>query len=252
MSMQSGRYDIFPSRLACIIMKNRLKNADKGRSLLKKKSDALTIKFRAVIKEIVKEKQAVVEKIVAASILFSEAKFTSSNVINVVVQKVTKAQHKIEVKKSFIAGVILPVYRTSMEGKNDMFNLTGLSRGGQQIEQLKKTYIVMIKKYAHIGGLQVSYLTLDHVIKLTNRRVNAIENIILPKIEKTISYINSELDERDREEFYRMKMIQSKKTKLAEKKRNLMKTRTQEWRQSGIESPKNILDNNVDDDILPI
>jgi vacuolar-type H+-ATPase subunit D/Vma8 len=45
---------------------------------------------------------------------------------------------------------------------------------------------------------------LDEVIKLTNRRVNAIEHVIIPRYENTIKYILSELDEQDREEFFRL------------------------------------------------
>ena len=49
------------------------------------------------------------------------------------------------------------------------------------------------------------------MIKLTNRRVNAIEYVIIPKIDNTIRFILSELDEQDREEFFRLKKIQGKK-----------------------------------------
>lgn len=49
------------------------------------------------------------------------------------------------------------------------------------------------------------------MIKLTNRRVNAIEHVIIPKIENTIAYVVSELDEGDREEFFRLKKVQDKK-----------------------------------------
>jgi len=54
-------------------------------------------------------------------------------------------------------------------------------------------------------------LTLDEVIKITNRRVNAIEHVIKPKIERTIAYVITELDEGEREEFFRLKKIQAKK-----------------------------------------
>lgn len=47
-------------------------------------------------------------------------------------------------------------------------------------------------------------MILDEVIKLTNRRVNAIEHVIIPRYENTIKYILSELDEQDREEFFRL------------------------------------------------
>jgi len=66
--------------------------------------------------------------------------------------------------------------------------------------------------------LQTSFITLDEVIKTTNRRVNAIEHVIFPRIERTLAYIISELDELEREEFYRLKKVQDKKKKIRKEK----------------------------------
>ncbi|KAF9991644.1 H(+)-transporting V1 sector ATPase subunit D, partial [Modicella reniformis] len=60
-----------------------------------------------------------------------------------------------------------------------------------------------------------AFVILDEVIKLTNRRVNAIEHIIIPRYENTIKFIISELDEQDREEFFRLKKVQGKKKEAA-------------------------------------
>jgi V-type H+-transporting ATPase subunit D len=48
---------------------------------------------------------------------------------------------------------------------------------------------------------------LDEVIMLTNRRVNAIQYVVLPRLENTIDYIKSELDELEREEFFRCVLL---------------------------------------------
>jgi V-type H+-transporting ATPase subunit D len=64
--------------------------------------------------------------------------------------------------------------------------------------------------------LQTQFITIERVIKVTNRRVNALEFVVIPKIETTIAWIESELDELDREEFYRLKCVQDKKKEAKE------------------------------------
>ena len=83
------------------------------------------------------------------------------------------------------------------------FNLTGLGRGGQQIIKAKEVYAKAIETLVELASLQTAFMILDEVIRATNRRVNAIEHIIMPRLDNTIKYIMSELDEMDREEFFR-------------------------------------------------
>lgn len=62
-----------------------------------------------------------------------------------------------------------------------------------------------------IASLQTQFFTLEEVIKITNRRVNALEFVVIPRIQDTIKYIEKELDEIDREDFFRLKRVQDKK-----------------------------------------
>ena len=83
------------------------------------------------------------------------------------------------------------------------FNLTGLGRGGQQVLRAKEVYAKAVETLVELASLQTAFTILDEVIRLTNRRVNAIEHVVIPKLDNTIKYIMSELDEMDREEFFR-------------------------------------------------
>ncbi|XP_069117124.1 V-type proton ATPase subunit D-like [Argopecten irradians] len=245
--MSGDRINVFPSRMALTIMKGRLKGAQKGHSLLKKKADALTLRFRMILKKIIETKVKMGEVMREAAFSLAEAKFTSGDFGHIVLQNVNKAQLKVRSKKENVAGVQLPVFEHYQDGA-DSYELTGLSRGGQQIDRLKKNYATAIKLLVELASLQTSFVTLDEVIKITNRRVNAIEHVIIPRIERTLAYITTELDEREREEFYRLKKIQEKKKKMKAAAEEKLKARIQ----SGevIDNSANLLEEGRDEDLL--
>ena len=51
-------------------------------------------------------------------------------------------------------------------------------------------------------------------IKKTQKRANALKNIIIPKYGYTIKYITDSLEEKEREEFTRLKVIKNQKMKI--------------------------------------
>merc|ERR1719300_1891184 len=97
--VMGDRINIFPSRGAQTLMKGRLKGAKTGHSLLKKKADALQLKFRSILKKIIETKQLMGEMMKEASFSLAEAKFASSGDLNqAVLQNVNKAQIKVKTK----------------------------------------------------------------------------------------------------------------------------------------------------------
>ena len=67
-----------------------------------------------------------------------------------------------------------------------------------------------------VASLQACYIALEEVILQTNRRVNALEYVMIPKLEENIKYIEEVLEEEERESFFKMKMVSNRKAKEAE------------------------------------
>jgi V-type H+-transporting ATPase subunit D len=196
-------------------MKLRLKNAKQGHKLLKSKSDALTLRLRAVLREIVSTKEGMGERLRRASFSLAEAQYASGDIRFIVAGSVpARARTRVRVRVDNVAGVKLPVFeqhRTPGAGAGAGGEYVGLSRGGEQVGRCREAFLESLKSLIELATLQTSFVKLDEVIKVTNRRVNAIEHVIMPRIDGTIKYILSELDEMEREEFTRLKMVQEKK-----------------------------------------
>merc|ERR1711967_93911 len=80
----------------------------------------------------------------------------------------------------------------------------------------RNSYQKAVASLIKLASLQTTFKTLDEEIKMTGRRVNALEYVIIPRIEDIMKYIEQEMDEQSREEFFRVKkVVEKKKQKLA-------------------------------------
>ena len=64
---------------------------------------------------------------------------------------------------------------------------------------------------ADLAEVENSVYRLADAIKKTQKRANALKNIMIPRFEETVKFITDALDEKDREEFSRLKVIKSRK-----------------------------------------
>jgi len=212
MSGAQNREAVFPTRQSLGLMKAKLKGAQTGHDLLKRKSEALTKRFREITRRIDEAKRKMGRVMQIAAFSLAEVTYAVGGDIGYQVQESAKsARFRVRTKQENVSGVFLPAFESYTEDANNDFGLTGLGKGGQQVQRCRETYARAVETLVELASLQTAFVILDEVIKVVNRRVNAIEHVIIPRTENTIKYINSELDELDREEFFRLKKVQGKK-----------------------------------------
>ncbi|KAF8557278.1 ATPase, V1/A1 complex, subunit D [Imleria badia] len=211
MSGAGPRENVFATRMALTNMKLRLKGAETGHSLLAKKRDALTTRFRAILKKVDEAKRKMGRVMQLASFSMAEVTYATGDIAYLVQEQAKLATFRVKATQENVSGVLLPAFEVDRVSGSD-FNLTGLGRGGQQVLRAKEVYAKAIETLVELASLQTAFMILDEVIRATNRRVNAIEHVIIPRLDNTIKYILSELDEMDREEFFRRVFFISRPT----------------------------------------
>lgn len=129
-----------------------------------------------------------------------------------VIEKVKAASFRVTVSMENVAGVKIPTFQPAKretEGgrcctagpalhvalsSRPTASPVGLSKGGMQIAKCRDTFSKVLANLVTVASLQTSLLLIDAALKVTNRRVNALDFVVIPRIENTISYIVSELD----------------------------------------------------------
>jgi V-type H+-transporting ATPase subunit D len=186
----------------------------------------------------------------SAAFALAEVNFAAGDINYAVREKVTTAQLKVRSRLENVSGVQLPSFECVMEGVAPPVvaapvGATGdgggagrispagsdgstgsthsttvgsgatqwLGRGGQQVQKCREAFQKSLQALVELASLQTAFFVLDETIRATNRRVNALEYVVLPRVDNTVAYITSELDEQDREDFFRLKKVQSNKKK---------------------------------------
>eukprot|EP00398_MALV-I-01_sp_L67-1_P000547 gene547-442_t len=122
---------------------------------------------------------------------------------------------RVDVKTENVAGVKLACFEMKHDPRYDL-NPFGVAEGGRTIQQCKDVHHNLLTLLVKLASMQTAFQALDEAIKMTSRRVNALECVVIPVIEEVIQYIKTEMDEESREEFFRVKKVVQKKREKAE------------------------------------
>ncbi|MCH8906055.1 MAG: V-type ATP synthase subunit D [Candidatus Heimdallarchaeota archaeon] len=199
---------IAPTRMQLLELKKRVSLATHGHDLLKEKMDALIIEFYNVIDE-VKESQSESEGVLIkahaqlglASLKLGMAKLREIGLA---------APETLSLLASTrsIMGVKIP--QLSLSRKQlaiPFYNAEGTSIALDDSVFAFREYLFSVVNLAEkIATLQ----KLAYEISSTKRRVNALNHIIIPRLQNTTRFIDLALEEEDREQFSRMKFIKNK------------------------------------------
>eukprot|EP00563_Minutocellus_polymorphus_P019909 CAMPEP_0197716218 /NCGR_PEP_ID=MMETSP1434-20131217/1180_1 /TAXON_ID=265543 /ORGANISM="Minutocellus polymorphus, Strain CCMP3303" /LENGTH=252 /DNA_ID=CAMNT_0043300539 /DNA_START=20 /DNA_END=778 /DNA_ORIENTATION=- len=211
--------EVPPTRMNQQVFKVKKKAAEGGHKLLKKKADALKVKFRDYAKAIAETKANMSSDAASAFFSLTQAEYAAGNFKNKVAEGPMTARIRVGAGVDNIAGVKIPVfslYETGATADNQSLGLVG---GGKKIQNVRDKFTNFVEMLIKLASLQTSFMTLDEALKVTNRRVNALENVTIPKIQGVLDYISRELDELEREDFTRLKLVQGKKESQMEEER---------------------------------
>jgi V-type H+-transporting ATPase subunit D len=137
-------------------MKGKLKGAETGHSLLKRKSEALTKRFREITRRIDEAKRKMGRVMQIAAFSLAEVTYAVGGDIGYQIQESVKAaRFRVRTKQENVSGVFLPQFESYMtEGNND-FAMTGLGKGGQQVQRCRETYARAVETLVELASLQV-------------------------------------------------------------------------------------------------
>jgi len=210
------------NRMTLQTFKGRLGGAQKGFKLLKKKRDALKARFQMLLKDIVETKLLVGDALKDGAFSLAKAHWANSgdDISSTVIERAKQPSILCKLYAEGVAGVPMPAFKLTHDATKDVSAQTlGVAHGGAVINACRETYLTAVTALIKLASLQTAFQTLDEEIKMTSRRVNALEYVLIPRIEDIIAYITQEMDEQSREEFFRVKkVVEKKKVKLQREK----------------------------------
>ncbi|MDO8964697.1 MAG: V-type ATP synthase subunit D [Coriobacteriia bacterium] len=203
--------EVRPTRSELLERRSQIGLAQQGMDLLKQKRDALLIEFMSVMDETLRLSSSLQKSVSEAQYALAVAKAVDGNVSVRSAAMATKGEVVIDMTGTKIMGVSVPVVTKGESPLRTSFTrgyaITGVSSRIDETADKFEHILDVIIEYADI---ETRLKRLGEEIQKTNRRVNALEQITVPALKEQVNYIRQTLDERAREDLFRLKKVKKK------------------------------------------
>ena len=123
-------------------------------------------------------------------------------------------ENTLQLSSRSVMGVEIPIVAIDCDDTKISLEY-GMYESNNVLDNARFKFVQVKKLTATLAEIENSVYRLAVAIKTTQRRANALKNIMIPRFEEDVKTITDALDEMDREEFSRMKVIKTQKQNKA-------------------------------------
>jgi len=198
----------FPTKGNLILAKNTLKMSKQGYELLDKKRNLLIRELMELIDKAEKIQSEIDKTFTEAYTALQKANIEMG--INNVesISYAVPVENGVSVKLRSIMGVEIPLVTIEQKDDKPPFGFYGTST---RLDMVYLKFDKVKKLTIELSQIENSAYRLADNIKKTQKRANALKNITIPRYEALVSSIQNALEEKEREEFTRLKVIKKRK-----------------------------------------
>jgi V/A-type H+-transporting ATPase subunit D len=195
--------EIHPTRINLIRTKKTLKQSKSGLDLLERKRDVLLRELRHFAYDAKKLREEVnsLLDIAFQSLIKSKVVMGPGTVENVALASSLKETFVIDHRS--IMGVTVPIVTFQME--QDAKPEYGFADTSASLDKTFNEFANVLEQIAQLAELEGTVFRIADDIQKTQKRVNALKHVFIPRYTEIVKHIELVLEEKEREEFIRMK-----------------------------------------------
>lgn len=197
--------NVSPTRINLIQTRKTLNLAESGRDILERKRDILLRELRNSLYDAEHAREKLNEALKEAYINLKQANLASGSetVANNAIGSSYEADFLVDFRS--VMGVTVPIveHLSETDAKPDY----GFANTSVELDNAFKRFQSLLEIVADLASAEGAVYQIAYDVRRTQRRVNALNEVIIPLYRRTVKQIELVLEEREREEFVRTKRI---------------------------------------------